>query len=255
MAHEVFGRPLYRWLLENRKSTDPVELVVEVRQNLGGLADTAALFRASDVVDEHGQRSLIGHGHRAIRLLGSWPAPDRFDSARHQRFVNPDHEHADYYTDCRVECDCGAEMVRSNGTGAATTESEEHSGCTRADRLRASARLHEKRAAVLGECMWYGLRGKDVYARLGLGTKSGHTIGHLSEAMNLPTERWREEAAERRTNTEAALIALGYPTDTVGSVWGVSASTVRERIARKTDWGVRELRGAETPGEYSGYQQ
>ena len=248
--HEVFEEPFYRFLVGSGKTVDPVAVIDQLRSNIAGMHEQKAMFRAQDALDGDTHSSVMRREYAV--LVGSWEAPDHYSANRYRKYVNPEHEYAERYTDAVVECGCGAPVVRHKVDDAddpvIPREHDHADGCTRADRFRARARLYEKRAEVLEEAVKLGVGGSSLTARLGMADDSGdRAIKRIGRAMKLPTDRWREEARAKRVNTEAALVALGYPTEEVGRVWDVGASTVRGRIARLTDWDISGLREAGTP--------
>jgi hypothetical protein len=226
---------------------DCIEAMSHLRQAVDSMPATRSTFKV-DVVPSGASNNVRPW---MILLVGSWEMPNIYpgssDSDGRTRYINPYGAHAHKYPDVFVECECGAFLVRqkqhSNADKRVEGEHEHADCCKRSWRLDARSRLMEKREEAVRSIVGYGLAPRAFAERFGLDpTGYEHSIGSLVEAQHIPTDALREEARERRTNTECFLLAAGYSTSTVGDVWGVEASTIRGRVANRTPWDVDELK-------------
>lgn len=236
--------PVREGLLQlSHRKNDPVEVLADLRSGIEDLPETAATFKLKRVLDDHTAKAVRPI---MITLAGSWEVREElYTSERQDSYVNPDYLHRDNYTDAAVRCGCGAVMIRHEeirGGKVIANEHEHGDDCTRADRLRGKARMYERRAEIVEELLKAGRPPSKAAKRMSLSASNQRNIGHLSEAMDLPTEEWRERGRAARLNTELELLARGHTAGEVGEVWGITAGSVRGRIATKTDYDIAEVR-------------
>lgn len=223
---------------------DPPMVMADLRDGVDDLPKTAATFTLGGVLDDTPPQVVRD---AMTTLIGSWQVPDYYDGGKQGtvRWVNPAYPHRHQFADVFTRCECGALMIRetrSRGDTVFRKEQDHADDCKRSWRLRARARLNEERAERIETILRHGISARSMAPRLGLAEDASDTsIGSISDAMNLDTAAYKAEGKERRLNTECALLTMGYSPAEVGRLWGVSASTIRYRIAEKTEYDLTEL--------------
>lgn len=242
-------RPRFGWAMPGeRTSTTPGRVIRDLRDGLESIPETSATFRLftngdRDIITDHhpNQVTLV-----MMTMVGSWSVPEYLSgSSAKNRWVNPRYPHRVKYADVYVRCECGALMVRPKRgrEGVATDSEHSHTDdCKRSWRIRARARLLEEREETVKRIHSLDLSVRANHARFGVEPNSDRSLSAVSDDQKIDTEAIREEAETKRLNTEAALIAMGEPLGAVGACWGVTPSTIRARIATRTDWDLSELR-------------
>lgn len=230
----------------SQRKTDPVAAMDDLRSGVEALPETRALFTLPGVLDDHRADQIAPE---MVVMVGAWEMPDAYGEERigRTRYVNPGYKDRHLYADRYVRCACGALMVRFERTHGETptgAEQDHTDGCKTTWRLRARADLYEERADLIERLLKVNIAPHSMAGRFGLAeSRAGHHASRVSEALNLPTEEWKDHGREVRDNTEAALLAEGYTSAEVGRLWGVSKQGLCERVRRRTDYTVSQLRG------------
>jgi len=240
-ALSVSGQPLppegdvHEFLLaSDTRSLHPADAMLALRDHLDDLADTAATFTFSQVVED---TDLTHHTYttRMMWLVGSWQNP----LSDKQRWVNPNHSNSERYSDVVTRCDCGALMARVKEVyheSPHDSDNEHTDDCTKQNRLRARARLCDARADALRQGLAYGQTGRSMASRLGL----GDSIGETAKDLGVDVEGLKAEYKQKRTNTLLHLLTDYTPAE-AGKVYGISGSRVREIIACDTPYNVGDF--------------
>jgi hypothetical protein len=230
------------WLLRTGRCVrySALRVLRAVRASIRTLPPYKALFSVAEVTDLPTRGTLPT---TLFELCGSWRVPGFFSDGSgkgRRQFVNPNHANAAYYTEVYTRCECGALMHREATGRLPPGETQDHSeDCLRQWRLRARARLCEKRREVAERCLELGRSIGGSVARLGLHDRS--SLGGRKAALGIR----QELLDERRKRMEAATfarLAHFYDHGEIADAFGYSRKTVGKRIGARTNTDGDELR-------------
>jgi len=236
--HPVVGEdPLHEWLLDTSGSHHslihhPLDIVTTLRVYVENLPETKATFSHPEALDgtDIDCREVRDE---YLHLLGTWRSPQSPTDL--DLWVNPEYADKGVHSDVRVECACGATMVRRIDDAHSTThdwDNDHTEDCTRPDRMRARARLLEKRVKVAELLLTYGHSVNDATQRIGV-----ESIGPTMEAVGKTAQEYKDEFRIKRAHTMAYL-RMSHTTATIARAYGVSTSTVRASVARHTPYDI-----------------
>lgn len=212
-------------LLQSRDAKwHPARAVLALRTHVDGLSETSAVFDVPTALDGS-ELTFHSVSEWMMHLIGSWESP--IAGNRKTKWVNPEYGGRQHHSDVFVHCECGTRMSRV--TDLSDDEDTHDVSCTKQNRLRARARLCEKRRDALVEGLKAGQSGRSMADRLGL----SDSIGETANDLGVDVDSLKEDFKERRKNTLLHLLVDFCATE-AGRVYGISGSRVREIVACET---------------------
>lgn len=234
--------PWFDWALHTGRHAkySPVRLLQAIRASIGVLPETKAIFRSTAVYCLPKPNKVP---RKLMEYCGAWSVPEFYSDGSNQRaqkYVNPNHPNSPYYTDVYTYCECGALVMRETPNHNPPGETQDHrDDCLRQWRLRARARLCEKRREVAERVLALGHTIGGSADRLGLHNRS--SLGDARAAIGIRTD----DIVEQRLNYEARTFARCghfYPLGEVAAAFDYSPALIGERIGNRTDTDGNELR-------------
>jgi len=230
---------VHSFLLQSQDARiDPVDVMRDLREGIAQLPPTATTFKPKNYVEHP-----TAVADDMLVMLGSWPVPDVYPAAggNGRKWVNPESEDAYLYSDVVTRCECGAIMVREeriHGETVGTSEHEHTDACRKQWRLRARARLAEKRREILLEGYWLRRSGAQMGPRLGL--QGRDSVGPIAGAVGVAAEQERQRGERIAARTMARLLER-YSPRVLGEVYGLSGEGVRSKVRRQLGVDPSEL--------------
>lgn len=219
------------WFLIDRETgrlTDGARKIPELRERIEELPETRATFKPAQLVEGNAR----GIHPEMWELVGSWPVPERYTSARAQRWTNPNYRHIEEYADIMVRCACGkwfSDLYE-------TDPGDEHyhmQQCRVYDRLRVRAEIHEQRHEIMRRTSWLGWKGVDMAPRLAL---QSNNVGNYARKFGSTLTEMRQSFCEAAAKTFVHLVRIGgEDPETVGDVYGYHPTTIRRWVNEKLD--------------------
>lgn len=220
---------------------DPVEKVLKLRDFIEDIPKSRATFRGGDVF----MPSVASHiGSDIYNFLGSWELPDYYLTGETAtgglQWVNPNYYHRRQYSDVAVRCKCGAILIREeNVQGESVVEGEhEHTDdCLKQWRLRARARLSERRAEIINHMTSMGHERIDTGKRMGI---TGNAVSTIAKRVGADIENSEKRYFDCRNRTIPKLLE-SHSSEDVGRVYGMSDRRVKEVYREETGGSTRGL--------------
>lgn len=212
----------YQWMFRRDGSRpDSVEALIDLREGVEDLPETAATFRINDLTDYHHSRYTVD----MVYLVGSWPAPNRYNSQKAARYVNPNYVHRLGYSDLYVECECGAQLGPNVDIGKELSGGVGHSDtCSRAVRERAMQNLNKHRREWLITAADLWMTQEDAARRMGISRKR---ISALTGRVGVDWQERRKEGRQKQVKTWLRLHDKhGFQNEKIGRAFGRPESTV-----------------------------
>lgn len=219
--------------------THPFELALQLAEYLDGKPETAATFQPVDVI---GHRAIRNLDDRVLHLLGSWKVPDYYTKNVNKgvKWVNPNYRDRGRYSDAATRCECGALMTRTEkvrNSSLLDGENEHTDRCRKSWRLRAQARIYEKRSEIAHEMVALGHDFHTIARRLGLSKDAEDYLDRDSDE----SVRHKDRARQRIANTAAELFREFKPKE-VGRVYGFAGRDgIAQLVNARTDHTTGEL--------------
>lgn len=232
----------YEWVLSRDRQAEYslFRILRAVRHSIKQLPKTKSTFSSAEMCCLPTTNFVPSE---LYEVCGAWPVPDFYStgsSQRSVRYANPRNPNAAYFTDVFTRCECGCLVTYDNRPGDKVDEQTDHSSsCLRQWRLRARARLLEKRKEVAERLLLLGHTLGGRSDRLGYRNRS--SMGATKEEIGIR----EEEFIERRKDIEArtfARLSHYYDHDEIADAFGYSRKTIGERINYRTDTSGLELR-------------
>lgn len=230
---------VHSFLLQSQDARiDPVDVMVNLREGVTQLPETATTFKPKNYVEHP-----TAVDDQMLVLLGSWPVPDVYPAAggNGRKWVNPNSPDRHLYSDVVTRCECGAILVREeriHGETIGQSEQDHTDACRKQDRLRARARLAERRREILLEGYWLRRSGAQMSPRLGLTGRD--SVGPIAQAVGVDAEQERQRGERISARTMTRLLER-YSPKVVGEVYGLSGEGVRAKVRRQLGTDPAEL--------------
>lgn len=230
------------------------ENALTIKRYVENLPETAATFKLKTLDDEF-DKPFANIDHRIVKLTGAWPVPDLLDSNQlATKFVNPNYKHAHHYSDCIVQCDCGAPVIRQRygPEEKMPTYHERHSDdCNKINRIECRVEILKNRKAALEEWYMLGHNMHRARARLGYSTGNNNIGMNEVEGWGLDLRELYQTGRSRLARTLMVLMRK-YRTSRVAELYGISKSSCSKIVSEetvsnsKTLYNVRKSKSAPT---------
>jgi hypothetical protein len=227
----------WHWWMDHSGSHDPVETVIRLREYVEGLENYTAKFKLTDALEETEPNAVPD---QLVELTGAWPVPDTLGRERYREFVNPNYEHARYYSDVYTRCECGALMVREElhrGNQVTQGEQEHAEWCPKDYRLRARADLEQQRRELAQRLL---LLGHSIHANIARFGLTRGSLGEDTKELSIDIEWLKDRGRDRMARTFARLLRRRSAGD-IGRAYDLSGTHVLRLVKDRTDLTGREL--------------
>ena len=211
-----------------------VEDALTIRRYVEDLPETAATFSLSRINDDlNSQLGSIPNG--CVKLTGAWKVPDILTNTGAQKWVNPNYQHAQHYSDAIVECDCGIAVVRecfSENEKQPAHYQEHKDNCTKINRIEVQLQLLKNRRDIIREAYEYGHTMSSVHHRIGY-SRDKHLGGYECEQLGLDIGALGKRARRKFART-AIVLCREYSPKVVGTLFDMHPKSVSDVIRKET---------------------
>jgi len=221
-----------------------VEEALTVREFVDNLPTTAATFELKDIDGFNEKRLNPDALDSVLKLAGSWRVPDLFASNRPQKWVNPNYNHAQHYSDVATECGCGIPVLRMT-FGEDEKQPAHHQDhaedCTKINRLEARAQLLKNRRDIIRDAYNHAHAASAIQKRLGY-AEDKYMGGYEIQQLGINGEELAKESRRKMARTAMVLCREYSPKD-VATLFGVHRRSISQLITQETVTDSKTLYG------------
>lgn len=218
-----------------------VEDALAVRDYVKSLPETAATFTLKQINDQLNRR-LQNLPEGIVKLTGAWAEPEEIRELDRRRWVNPNHIHAQHYSDALTMCDCGVPVLRQNFGEEEPQPShhqEHNADCNKIQRLESRLQLLKNRQQIVRDGYQYGHPVTALTQRLGY-EPSSEIGGRECENWGLDITELGIESRKRIART-CMVLCRNYSTGDVGKLFGLHRKSISEILKHETKSSPKSL--------------
>jgi len=215
-----------------------VEKALKIRRHVENLPETSATWRLNDVdgLDPQGI-------HRGIvKLTGAWKVPHHITNNRDRHWVNPNHVHAQHYSDAVVECGCGIPVLRQSfgENEKQPAHHQEHNDCcNKIYRTEARLQLLKNRREIVKDVYDYGHSATGMIERLGYPERREMGAGDAKD-LGLNLGKLAREGRKKVART-AMVLCREHSPETIAKIYGVHRRSISEILTQETKTSSKKL--------------
>ena len=217
-----------------------VEDALTIRDYVDELPETAATFSLSRIDGLNSPIGSIPNG--CVYITGAWKVPEILTNTGAQKWVNPNYQYAQHYSDAVVECECGIPVLRESfgpneKQPAHHQEHKDH--CTKINRVECQLQLLKNRRDIVTEAYEFGHTMGGVHHRLGY-SRDKHLGGYECEQLGLDIEALGKRARRKFART-ALVLCREYSPKVVGKLFDMHPRSVSSVIRQETKSDTKAL--------------
>lgn len=196
--------------------------------------DTKLTWRFTELL---GTQDVHNYKPPVVEWFGSWQMPDRYkNTTTVYRYLNPNHPNVSRYSDCVVQCACGAWISYGyRGSEGSDQEGSQHTDdCKPWWRYEAHSQYSRKRLETIRQMVRMGFKAPMISKRVGVDRNS---LGSIMAQNNETIREYRDEFRRRAGNTYFVLVhGWGVSAQEVADVYGYSVTTLGRWIRKYSDY-------------------